>query len=258
MGHHCKRHARTGVRAAFLMKHTAIQVIGALKKHASVKKARASQRFFKTGKGEYGEGDIFWGVTMPETRAVVKRFMGLPLGEIRRLIRSRVHEHRMAGLLFLVARYKSAPEQTYDEYVKSIRYVNNWDLVDVTCPHVIGAWCASKKDVRPLLRLARSRNLWERRIAIIATFAFLQKGEDTPTYTMADILLFDEEDLLHKAVGWSLREAGKRVSEKHLRTYLNRHAGTMPRTTLRYAIERLPRAVQKAYLRGDVRGTLGG
>jgi len=240
------------------MRQTAVQVIRALKKHASVKKARISQRFFKTGKGEYGEGDIFWGVTMPEVRAIVKQYEGLSLGEIRQLIRSRVHEHRMAGLLLLVSRYKENPEQTFDEYQKNLRFVNNWDLVDVTCEHVIGAWCFAKKDIRPLSRFARSRNLWERRIAIISTFAFLKKGDDTPTYAMADILLFDEEDLIQKAVGWSLREAGKRVSEVHLRTYLNRHAGVMPRTALRYAIERLPKTVQKAYLRGDVRGTLVG
>ena len=238
------------------MKHTALHVIRALKAHASPKKARASERFFKTGKGEYGEGDVFWGVTMPETRAVVKKFLGLSLGEIRQLIRSRVHEHRMAGFLLLISRYKDDSEQTYDEYLKNIRHVNNWDLVDVTCEHVVGAWCFLKKDTRPLLRLARSKKLWERRIAIISTFAFLKKGDDNPTYTLADILLFDEEDLMHKAVGWMLREAGKRVDEASLRKYLNKHALTMPRTTLRYAIERLPKAVQKAYLRGDIRGTL--
>jgi len=215
-----------------------------------------AQRFFKTGKGEYGEGDIFWGVTMPEVRSVVKRFEGISLGEIRQLIRSRVHEQRMTGLLLLTSRHKDNPEQTYEEYLKNLRYVNNWDLVDVTCEHVVGTWCYSKKDIRPLLRLARSKNLWERRISIISTFSFLKKGDDKPTYTIADILLFDEEDLMHKAVGWMLREAGKRVDENRLRKYLDRHARTMPRTTLRYAIERLPKTVQKAYLRGDFRGTL--
>ncbi len=238
------------------MKHTAVQAIKELKKYASPKKARDSQRFFKTGKGEYGEGDIFWGVTMPEVRTVVKKYAKLSLGEIRQLIRSRVHEQRMAGLLLLVLRYKEAPEHTYEEYVKNIRYVNNWDLVDVTCEHIVGVWCLSQKDTRPLLRFARSRNLWERRISIISTFAFLKSGDDKPTYAIADILLFDEEDLMHKAVGWMLREAGKRVDESRLRKYLDRHARTMPRTTLRYAIERLPKTVQKAYLRGDIRGTL--
>ncbi len=238
------------------MKHTALQVIRALKAHASPKKARGSERFFKTGPGEYGEGDVFWGVTMPETRAVVKRFLGLSLGEIRQLIRSRVHEQRMAGLLLLISRYKDDSDQTYEEYLKSLRYINNWDLVDVTCEHVVGVWCLSKNDIRPLLRLARSKNLWERRIAIISTFAFLKQGDDKPTYSLADILLFDEEDLMHKAVGWMLREAGKRVDESHLRKYLDKHALTMPRTTLRYAIERMPKTVQKAYLRGDIRGTL--
>ncbi len=238
------------------MKQTAVQVIRALKTYASPKKAQVSQRFFKTGKGEYGEGDVFWGVTMPEVRSVVKRFEGLALGEIRQLIRSRVHEQRMAGLLLLVSRYKETPDHTYEEYIKNVRYVNNWDLVDVTCEHVVGAWCVSQKDTRPLVRLARSKNLWERRISIISTFAFLKKGDDKPTYVLADILLFDEEDLMHKAVGWMLREAGKRVDENRLRKYLDRHARTMPRTTLRYAIERLPKTVQKAYLRGDIRGTL--
>jgi 3-methyladenine DNA glycosylase AlkD len=238
------------------MRLSARQVIHQLKKYASLKKARASQRFFKTGKGEYGEGDVFWGVTMPEIRLVAKRFKDLPLGEIRQLIRSRVHEQRMAGLLLLVLRYTENPEQTYEEYLKNLKHVNNWDLVDVTCEHVVGAWCYTNKDIRPLLRLARSKNLWERRISIISTFSFLKKGDDKATYTIADILLFDEEDLMHKAVGWMLREAGKRVNENHLRTYLNRHANTMPRTTLRYAIEHLPKTVQKAYLRGDFRGRL--
>jgi 3-methyladenine DNA glycosylase AlkD len=162
----------------------------------------------------------------------------------------------MTGLLLLIARYKNDPEQTYDEYIKNIRHVNNWDLVDVTCEHVVGAWCHAQKDIRPLLRLARSKNLWERRIAIVSTFAFLKGGDDKPTYALADILLFDEEDLMHKAVGWLLREAGKKVDESRLRKYLDRHAKTMPRTTLRYAIERLPKTVQKAYLRGDIHGTL--
>jgi 3-methyladenine DNA glycosylase AlkD len=193
---------------------------------------------------------------MPETRAVVKRFIGLPLGEIRQLIRSRVHEQRMTGLLLLIARYKDEPDHTYVEYIKNLRHVNNWDLVDATCEHVVGAWCYAHKDTRPLLKLARSKNLWERRIAIVATFAFLKAGDDKPTYTLADILLFDEEDLMHKAVGWLLREAGKRVDEKNLRKYLDKYANTMPRTTLRYAIERLPKTVQKAYLRGDIRATL--
>lgn len=231
------------------MKNTALNVIRALKVHASPKKARASERFFKTGPGEYGEGDVFWGITMPELRSVVKKFAGLGLGEIRQLIRSRVHEQRMTGLLLLVLRYKKEPDQTYVEYLKNLRYVNNWDLVDVTCEHVIGAWLQEKNDVRPLLRLARSRDLWERRISIISTFAFLKKGDDAPTYLIADILLHDEHDLIRKAVGWMLREAGKRVDEKRLRKYLDKHAKTMPRTTLRYAIERLPRSVQKAYLR---------
>jgi 3-methyladenine DNA glycosylase AlkD len=159
----------------------------------------------------------------------------------------------MAGLLFLVDRYKEHPEHTYEEYMKSLKYVNNWDLVDVTCPSIVGEWCASKDDSRPLLRLARSRNLWERRVGMISTFGFLKKNDDKPTYLIADILLHDEEDLIQKAVGWMLREAGKRVNEKRHRKYLDRNAHHMPRTTLRYAIERLPQTVQKAYLRGEIK-----
>jgi 3-methyladenine DNA glycosylase AlkD len=238
------------------MKHTALHVIKELKRFATQKKARVSERFFKTGPGEYGEGDVFWGITMPEQRSVVKKFVGISLGEIRQLIRSRVHEQRMVGFLLLIQRYKDEPDQTYVEYLKNIRYVNNWDLVDATCEHVIGAWLRDKNDVRPLLRLARSRDLWERRIAIISTFAFLKKGDDAPTYLIADVLLHDEHDLIRKAVGWMLREAGKRVDEKRLRKYLDKHAKTMPRTALRYAIERLPKTVQKTYLRGDIHATI--
>jgi 3-methyladenine DNA glycosylase AlkD len=233
------------------MKQSALQVIRALKKFAHPKKARLAQRFFKTGEGEYGEGDVFWGVTMPEVRSVVKQFLDLPIGEIRQLVRSRVHEQRMVGLLLLVHRAKSDLEHTYVEYMKSLRYVNNWDLVDATCEYIVGAWSHRHNDMRPMIALARSKNLWERRIGVVSTFAYTKKGDDRPMYLIADIVLHDEQDLIQKAVGWMLREAGKRVSEGRLRKYLDRHAQHMPRTTLRYAIERLPKPVQKAYLRSE-------
>lgn len=202
------------------------------------------QRFFKSGKGQYGEGDVFIGVSVPDTRKVAKQFVNLSFGEIQQLLNSEVHEHRLAGVLILAYQYPKADEETkqniFDFYLYNVRKgtVNNWDLVDVTTPNIIGEHLLDKpRDV--LYKLAESKDLWQRRVAIMATFAFIKKGDPVTTIEIAEKLLHDKHDLIHKAVGWMLREMGKRVDEKLLTDFLDKHAYEMPRTMLRYSIEKL-------------------
>lgn len=228
-----------------------------LRKYASPAKAEILRRFFKTGPGEYGEGDIFIGVKVPEIRQVAKLFADLPLTRTIELLHSPVHEERLLTLLILMRKYDQgdavAKKKIVKIYLKNTRYTNNWDLVDVSAPKILGHWLLSSTDgYRDLLdRLARSRNLWERRIAIVATFAFIRDNKFTDTLRIADMLLSDREDLLHKAVGWMLREVGKR-DQRTLEDFLITRHKTMPRTMLRYAIERFPEKKRKAYLQGAV------
>ncbi len=221
---------------------------------ASKEKAKVLQRFFKTGPGEYGEGDIFLGVRVPELRKLVKKFHNCTLKEVRILLRSSIHEERLLALLILVHAFAKGDDVTrkkiYELYLKHTRFINNWDLVDTTAEHIVGAYLMDK-DRQPLYCLARSKDLWERRIAIIATFHFIKKAEFIETLTIAKMLLHDEEDLIHKAVGWMLREIGKRdlPSEE---TFLKIYYATMPRTMLRYAIERFPESKRQRYLKGTI------
>lgn len=224
-----------------------------LKTLAHQERAKASQRFFKTGHGQYGEGDVFIGVTMPEVRRLVRLFRGVPFEEIDELVMSPIHEARMFGLLLLVTRFESVKESVAREslfkkylgYVKAGR-INNWDLVDVTAPRVVGVFLFNRS--RKILEtMARSASLWERRIAIISTLYFIQHGEAKTALRLAKMLLRDEHDLIHKAVGWMLREVGKRCSVKELEGFLDQHATKMPRTMLRYAIERLPEVRRRWY-----------
>ncbi len=209
--------------------------------------------FFKTGKGEYGEGDQFCGITVPELRKVASRYRHLQLADIKKLLGSVIHEHRLAALLILVDQYKSADaparQRIFDFYLASTRYINNWDLVDASARDIVGEHLASRSR-NILYTLAKSRDLWERRIAIIATHAFIRRGDLTDTFNISELLLGDKHDLIHKAVGWMLREAGKQ-SEPQLLRFLKKHYSAMPRTTLRYAIERMPEAVRKRQLRGE-------
>ena len=225
-----------------------------LKKLADKKIAEHSQRFFKTGPGEYGEGDVFIGIRVPVLRKLAKEYRDVDLKTVRSLLRSPIHEQRLFALLILVLKYpKAAPaeqKKIYDLYLASTRYINNWDLVDTSAEHIVGAHLRDRSR-KPLLDLARSADLWERRIAILATFHFIRRDEFEPTLSIAKMLLDDEEDLIHKAVGWLLREVGKRdrsVEEEFLR----KHYKKMPRTMLRYAIERFPERLRKAYLAGRV------
>ena len=206
-------------------------------------------RFFKTGKGEYGEGDVFIGCTVPECRLVAKEFRALPLGEVEKLMMSRVHEERAVALFILVAQFERVPDKKiFQLYHKRMAYVNNWDLVDMSAPAIVGGWLADKP--RGLLdQLAKSKVLWFRRIAMVATFYFIRRGEWKDAIRIAERLVGDEHDLIHKAVGWMLREVEKRASGAALNVFLQRHAATMPRTMLRYAIERLTPAEKEKWMK---------
>lgn len=226
----------------------------ALANETSPEKIRIFSRFFKTGPGEYGEGDLFWGLSVPTVRALVKPHTHPDLGDITNLLADPVHEVRLAGGLLLVNGYQkakgAAKKRYYDCYMANTTRFNNWDLVDLTCYFVVGDWLYDK-DRTPLFSLADSTNLWEQRIAMVSTMYFIRKGDFSTTLELADKLLHHPHDLMHKAVGWMLREVGKRDIDVE-KTFLlddNRYL-TMPRTTLRYAIERFPEADRLRFLKG--------
>lgn len=212
------------------------------------------QSFFKTGPGQYGEGDIFIGVKVPGVRAVCQECAGVPLKEIDIVLRSRVHEERLLALLMLVDRFERGDDterrKIYDFYLGRTAFINNWDLVDSSAAQIVGAWLRGRSKA-PLTRLARSKSVWERRIAIVATFDDLRDGEVGETFRIADLLLHDEHDLIHKAVGWLLREAGKRDGAAE-RAFLKSRYKAMPRTMLSYAIERFPEVERRKYLTGRI------
>ena len=221
---------------------------------ANEKIAEHSQRFFKTGKGEYGEGDIFLGIRVPLLRKLVKKYRGISITEVRKLLHSKFHEERLLAVLMLVQLFKSGDEsvqkQVYDLYLENTEYINNWDIVDISASNIVGAHLY-EKDKAPLYDLVQSKNLWERRISIISTFYFIRQNEFDDTLKLAKILLNDKEDLIHKAVGWMLREVGKREIEFE-EEFLQEHYKIMPRTMLRYAIEKFTETSRKMYLRGEV------
>lgn len=217
-----------------------------LKSFATPARAKSSAWFFKTGKGQYGEGDKFIGVTVPDQRIVAKKYIDLPFKEIEKLLISPIHEHRLTALFILVGAYKKAKKEVYDFYLKHTKYINNWDLVDSSASLIVGEWLLNKER-SVLYTLAKSKNIWDRRIAIIATGAFIKNGEFADTLKIAQILLKDSHDLIHKAVGWMLREVGKR-DEKAEEAFLKKHYKCMPRTMLRYAIERFPESKRHEYL----------
>ncbi|MGA2066537.1 MAG: DNA alkylation repair protein [Thermoguttaceae bacterium] len=207
--------------------------------------------FFKTGPGQYGEGDVFIGVRVPVVRKVAREFKTLPPAEVECLLRSEIHEERLAALVILVMQAARADAKARkaicDLYLANTKFINNWDLVDLSAPQIVGAYLAGKSR-RPLYRLARSSWLWDRRISILATFHFIRQGDFVDALKIAEMLLADREDLLHKAVGWMLREVGKR-DVAALEQFLGRHCRAMPRTMLRYAIEKLPERRRQEYLR---------
>jgi 3-methyladenine DNA glycosylase AlkD len=235
------------------MPMTARDAEARLKALADDEVAGAMRRFFKTGPGQYGEGDRFLGIKAAPLRQLAREFRSLPLGEARKLLASAFHEARMLALLVLVRAFEKGGEPSrkvvYELYLANTDRVNNWDLVDASAPAIVGGFLA-ERDRGPLTRLAASPNLWERRIAIVATLFFIRRGDFADTLRLAGLLLGDREDLIHKAAGWMLREVGKR-DQAVLEAYLARHCREMPRTMLRYAVERLPEARRRQYLKGE-------
>ena len=213
---------------------------------ADPSKAVVMQRFFKTGHGQYGEGDVFIGITVPQSRKIAKSHQSCDLYTVGELLCSKVHEERLVALLILVHKYDSGEKGIVEFYLENLQHVNNWDLVDSTAPNILGAHLFDKSR-SPLYKLARSKNLWEKRIAIVAPLYFIRKNDFGDTLKIAEILLGDRHDLIHKAVGWMLREVGKR-DLKTLKTFLGSHYTRMPRTMLRYATERMPEKKRKFYL----------
>lgn len=225
----------------------------ALDAKSSPEKAAFLSRFFKTGKGQYGEGDVFIGVTMPEIRTTVKQYPDLSFEEVTQVLHSPIHEYRMAALIWLVERFKKAKKQSdiqqfiYELYLSNLDYINNWDLVDVTCRDIVGGYLYDK-DRTVLDQLARRPHLWAQRVAMVSTWYFIAKGQFSDTLRIAELLLFHKHDLIHKAVGWMLREVGKK-DELVLIEFLDTYAAQMPRTALRYAIERLSESQRKYYMK---------
>ena len=223
-----------------------------LGKYSSKKQAKILQGFFKTGPGEYAEGDCFIGVKVPQIRTVVKKFKDISFKEVSVILKSKIHEERLAALLILVSKYAKGynfeRERIYELYLKHTKYINNWDLVDLSAEHIVGSFLMDKGK-KPIYDLAKSKVLWERRIAMLATFHYIKNNSFSDALKIAKILLFDEEDLIRKAVGWMLREIGKRdliTEEKFLKKYYKK----MPRTMLRYAIEKFSESKRQSYLKG--------
>ncbi|MFH1263111.1 MAG: DNA alkylation repair protein [Pseudomonadota bacterium] len=221
-----------------------------LRELADPGRAKNSQRFFKTGPGEYGEGDRFLGITVPRLRALAKKHCDLSFSSLRSFLASPLHEERLFALMILVLQFQHGSKidrkRIYDFYVRNLRAINNWDLVDLTAPRIVGPiWLEGGRV--PIQRWVRSRNLWERRIAIVSTAYFIGQGRFSETLRISRTLLNDREDLIHKAVGWMLREVGKR-NRPVLERFLDRHAHRMPRTMLRYAIERFSESERQTYL----------
>ncbi len=215
-------------------------------------KAKFFLRFFRTGPGEYGEGDRFYGVSVPKIRKIVRAHRQAADGEILKLLRSLYHEERLTALLILVEQYRrgdtSRKKAVYELYLANTDRVNSWDLVDVTAPHIVGDH-VSRNDLSVLTKLALSGNLWERRIAMLSAGYFIRKGESREALQIAELLVNDTHDLIHKAVGWMLREVGKRCSMESECSFLDKHAAVMPRTMLRYAVERFPEKLKAKYMR---------
>jgi 3-methyladenine DNA glycosylase AlkD len=239
-----KTSTRKGARAtpsAAALATQAAEVSRQIRSLRDDKKKEILQRFFKTQKGEYAEGDLFLGLTVPQTRKIAKASVGLSLSEIAKLLASPYHEERLCALLILTYQFPKATEQgkakIFKFYLRNKIRVNNWDLVDVTAPHIVGPYLFQKRDFQPLIELSGSGELWTKRIAMISTQYFIRQNWLEPTYELADRLHLDTHDLMHKAVGWMLREAGKKDPDR-LREFLRRRIAKLPRTCLRYAIEK--------------------
>jgi 3-methyladenine DNA glycosylase AlkD len=225
-----------------------------LKKAGNKKTAENLQWFFKTGKGDYGEGDKFFGIKVPQIREIAKANKDLTIPDIQKALQSKYHEERLCALLILVDKYTNANDETREDifrfYIANTEKINNWDLVDLTAPKIMGKHLLTR-DRKILLKFSRSQNLWERRISILSTFEFIREKQFSDSLRIAKLLLNDDHDLIHKAVGWMLREIGKRNLETEEK-FLKVHFKKMPRTMLRYAIEKFPEKKRLAYLEGKM------
>lgn len=243
--------SRRNKQSALLASRTALE--RALRNAADPKRAISVAKFFKTGKGEYGEGDLFIGIPVPTLRKIAGKHLSLNFTDLKQLLASPIHEHRSVALEILVAQYERAGEAQRERivafYLRHTHRMNNWDLVDAAAPYILGRHLRSRSR-KILHEFAASPNLWKRRIAIVATLALVRSGDIGETFRIAEKLLDDKHDLIHKAVGWALRESGK-VSTGQLVAFLQQHYERLPRTTLRYAIERFPSAQRKKFLAGD-------
>jgi 3-methyladenine DNA glycosylase AlkD len=223
----------------------------------NTERAKHSQRYFKTGKGEYAEGDIFLGLTSKQIGDIAKKYQkNFSLNEVQELLNSKIHEYRVCALRVLIHKYKKAKKdrlekrRIYEFYLKNTKNINNWDLVDISASHIVGDF-VKREGTEILMRLAKSENLWERRISILSTFPFIKKNQFGETLAISELLMNDKHDLIHKAVGWGLREVGKK-NQKVLELFLMQRYKQMPRTMLRYSIEKFPEEKRKAYLKGEV------
>lgn len=226
-----------------------------LKKLANKPQAEVLQRFFKTASGQYGAGDVFLGVKVPVSRKIAQKYVYLDFKDISALLTNKFHEFRLVALLILVEKYqktsdRKSKKKIVDFYLKHTKYINNWDLVDLSVSKILGEYLLlDEKRMTILEKLAKSKNLWERRMSMVSTYAFITKGKAKEALFMAEKLLKDEHDLMHKAVGWMLREVGKRIDRKVLTDFLDKHGKNMPRTALRYAIEHLEPKEREHYLK---------
>ncbi|MDD4290134.1 MAG: DNA alkylation repair protein [Patescibacteria group bacterium] len=228
------------------------QVISELKSLEDKNQAKHLQRFFKTGPGQYGEGDVFLGIKVPIQRQIVKKYFNIPLKDAEKLLQSKIHEQRLVALLILVKKYETSKtdldkKKIFDVYIKNKKHINSWDLVDLSAPNIVGTYLLNK-DRKILYEFANSNHLWTKRIAMLACFTFIKNKETRDTLEIAKILLNDKHDLIHKAVGWMLRELGKRISEEKEEEFLIKYYKKMPRTMLRYAIERFNDKKKKFYM----------
>ncbi len=224
-----------------------------IEKNKNSNKSDFLKKYFKTGKGEYAEGDVFYGLTVPISRNIAKEFNQLPLSELATAIKSKIHEERLISLLILVDKYQKTTDKNekkliFDFYIDNIQHINNWDLIDSSADKIVGDYLKDK-DKNVLINLSNSKSIWKKRIAIISTFYFIKFQKDEKiTFQIAELLVNDKHDLIHKAVGWMLREVGKRISIEKEEKFLKKHYQSMPRTMLRYAIEHFPQNLRNYYL----------
>ena len=229
-----------------------------IKKYGDKERAKNLSRFFKTGKGEYGEGDKFLGLTVPTCRLLVRELIDISDKDLETILSSPYHEERLIAFLILVKRFEKAKDEKirkkiYEYYLSNTKYINNWDLVDLSAPRIVGSYLIDKKDrEKILINLSKSKLLWERRIAVLATSIFIYNKEPDITFKLVDLLMKDKEDLMHKACGWMLREIGKKSGEDVLKGYLKERYMSMPRTMLRYSIEKFDETTRKLYLNSKI------